>query len=231
MSILGRNGGYVSTLLEETGLVEHLFGTALCHPGGPLLRLKQVHSARIVDAAAWQENLAADGLATNRAGLRLAVRTADCVPLLLCDPAARAVAAVHAGWRGTVGGIAGEAVRFLQQRYGAHPQHLIAAMGPAIGGCCYEVGPEVAHQFRALFPERDDLDGRTRIDLREALRRQLLKAGLPAARIDISTACTRCGGAEFHLVPARRRPGRPHGVFHRAPPPAWQRLSFTAESR
>lgn len=198
MSIVSRNGGYVSTLLEQTSAVEHLFGTAASHPEGPLLRLKQVHSARIVDASEWRENLEADALATNRPGLRLSVRTADCVPLLLCDPAAGAVAAVHAGWRGAAAGIAREAVGFLRARYGADPRRMIAALGPAIGGCCYEVGPEVAHQFRTLFPERDDLGGRTRIDLREALRRQLLAAGLDPARIDVSTACTRCGGPQFH---------------------------------
>lgn len=198
MSIVRTSAGYVSTLLEETGLVEHLFGTAWSHPDGPCLRLKQVHSARIIDAAQWREGLEADALATATPGLRLAVRTADCVPLLLCDPSAPAVAAVHAGWRGTAHGIAPEAVRFLRTHYGSEPRNLIAALGPAIGGCCYEVGPEVAHQFRDLFPERNDLHGQTTIDLREALRRQLVRAGLSPSRIDVSTACTRCGGGEFH---------------------------------
>ncbi|MCX7603223.1 MAG: peptidoglycan editing factor PgeF [Bryobacteraceae bacterium] len=191
-------GGYVSTLLQETGLVEHLFGTARRNPEGPFLRLKQVHSARIVDAADWREGLEADGLATATPGLRLAVRTADCVPLLLFDPVARAIAAVHAGWRGAALGIALEAVRFLATRHGARAGNMIAALGPAIGGCCYEVGSEVAHQFRALFPERNDLGTRTKIDLREALRRQLILAGLSAAAIDVSPHCTRCGGGEFH---------------------------------
>jgi len=191
-------GAYVSSLLEETGLVEHLFGTARCQADGVYLRLKQVHSARIVDSSEWRQGLEADGLATAEAGVRVAVRTADCVPLLLCDPVARAVAAVHAGWRGALLGIAGEAVRFFETRYGSQAKHLIAAMGPAIGGCCYEVGPEVAQQFRALFPERNDLGTRARIDLREALRRQLVAAGVEPSRIDIAAECTRCGGNEFH---------------------------------
>ncbi|MGC8759960.1 MAG: peptidoglycan editing factor PgeF [Bryobacteraceae bacterium] len=191
-------GGYVSSLLEETGLVEHLFGTARCQADGAYLRLRQVHSARIVDSSEWREYLEADGLATAEAGLRVAVRTADCVPLLLCDPVTRAVAAVHAGWRGAALGIAGAAVRFFETRYGSQAKHLVAAMGPAIGGCCYEVGPEVAQQFRALFPERNDLGTRARIDLREALRRQLVAAGVEASRIDVAAECTRCGGSEFH---------------------------------
>lgn len=198
MSIIGSNGGFVSTLLAGTGTVEHLFGTAAWRPEGPLLRLRQVHSARIIDASEWREDLEADGVVTNRPGLRLSIRTADCVPLLLCDPAAPAIAAIHAGWRGAAAGIGREAVGFLQARYGSDPRRLVAALGPAIGGCCYEVGPEVAHLFRTLFPERNDLDARTRIDLREALRRQLLAAGLDPARIDVSPHCTRCGGSQFY---------------------------------
>ena len=198
MSILASNGGYVSTLLAESGCADHFFGTAQGQPPGPWLEVKQIHSARVITAEQWQPRMEADGVAANSAETRLAVKTADCVPLLLLDPVRRAVAAVHAGWRGTVQGIAAEAVRLMGERYGCHPEDLLAALGPAIGECCYEVGPEVAVQFRDWFPERNDLGRRTRIDLRRALQRQLLAAGLGMAHIDVAEACTCCGGPQFH---------------------------------
>ena len=193
-----REGGFLSTLLAEAGGAEHLFGTAVFTPPSPWLALRQVHSARLVEAGQWREGLEADGLAGAGAPVRLAVKTADCVPLLLYDPRRRAVAAIHAGWRGTVQQIGLAAVRFLAERFGSHPPDLLAALGPAIGGCCYEVGPEVAVQFRDWFPERNGLDRRAKIDLREALRRQLVAAGVEPARIDVAEQCTCCGGARFH---------------------------------
>lgn len=193
-----REGGFLSTLLADAGGAEHLFGTAVCTPPMPWLALRQVHSARVVEAGQWREGLEADGLAGAGATARLAVKTADCVPLLLYDPRRRAVAAVHAGWRGTAQEIAREAVRFLAGRFGSRPEDLLAALGPAIGGCCYEVGPEVAARFQDWFPERNDLERRTKVDLREALRRQLVAAGVQPARIDVAEHCTCCGGRRFH---------------------------------
>jgi len=198
VSIVPSSGGYVSTLLAASGAADHCFGTARRHPAGPWLEVKQVHSARVITAAQWRPGIEADGLATAEPGARLAVKTADCVPVLLLDPERRAVAAVHAGWRGAVRAIAAEAVRLMEREFGSHPDDVLAALGPSIGGCCYEVGPEVAVQFRDWFPERNDLAGRARIDLRRAIQRQLLAAGLREAHIDVATACTCCGGAEFH---------------------------------
>lgn len=191
-------GEYLSTLLAESGAAEHCFGTARVDPPQPWLELKQVHSARVVATGQWRPGLEADALVTRRSGTRLAVKTADCVPVLLLDPVRRAAAAIHAGWRGTVQGIVLAAVGEMGRLYGSRPEDLIAALGPAIGGCCYEVGPEVAVQFRDWFPERNDLERKTRIDLRAALRRQLLAAGLKEGRIDSTEVCTCCGGAEFH---------------------------------
>ena len=198
MSILSFNGGYHSSLLAESGCADHCFGTAEAHPSGPWLEVKQVHSARVITAEQWRPGIEADGLATNCIDTRLAVKTADCAPLLLLDPFRRAIAAVHAGWRGAVQGIAAEAVRLMGERFGSRPEDLLAALGPAIGPCCYEVGPEVAVQFRNWFPERNDLHRRTRIDLRLALSRQLRAAGVRETHIDRTDACTFCGGAQFH---------------------------------
>ncbi len=198
MSFLESGGGYISTLLAECGRIHHLFGTAGHEPSSTWLELKQVHSARVLDAEEWRPGIECDGLATGREGLHVVVKTADCVPLLLADTRGRAVAAVHAGWRGVAQGIGPAAVRLLAKRYSVRPAELVAAMGPAIGGCCYEVGPEVAVQFRNMFPERKDLERRTRIDLREALRRQLLAAGVEPGRMDVTEECTCCGGNRFH---------------------------------
>jgi len=198
VSVFASNGCYFSSLLAESGCADHCFGTAQADPPRPWLELKQVHSARVIPAEQWQPGIEADGIATSVADTRLAVKTADCVPLLLLDPVRRAAAAVHAGWRGAAKGIAMGAVRLLGERFDSRPEDLLAALGPAIGECCYEVGPEVAVQFRDWFPERNDLDRRTHIDLRRALERQLVAAGLEAEHIDLAEVCTCCGGAQFH---------------------------------
>jgi polyphenol oxidase len=142
----------------------------------------------------------ADGIASNRPGCLLGVRTADCVPILLADPHSRAVAAVHAGWRGTVSNVARAAVSVLRDAFRSNPDHLVAAVGPSIGKCCFEVGPEVAAEFTAIFAERTDLNRKTTVDLREANRRQLLAAGLRPEHIHIppATLCTRCDAVHFH---------------------------------
>jgi YfiH family protein len=154
------------------------------------LVLRQVHAAGVVRAAEVPEDAIpeADAAVWVRAdgpARAPAVRTADCVPVLLAERSGRAAAAVHAGWRGTAAGIAAAAVRALTEQ-GYSPAHLIAALGPAIGGCCYEVGPEVlaALGIQASGPARVDLHARLREDLRAA--------GVPAAAIHAAPWCTRC---------------------------------------
>jgi YfiH family protein len=133
----------------------------------------------------------------------VAVKTADCVPLLLVDPRHRAVAAVHAGWRGTVAGIAQRAVAALGTQFGVRAGDLHAAIGPAIGKCCYEVGAEVAAQF--------GLNGRAHIDLAEEVRRQLEAAGVGVQRIYVAGLCTKCRADEFHSF---RRDGAAAGRLY-----------------
>ena len=108
------------------------------------------------------------------------------------------MAAVHAGWKGTVAGICVTTVQALERQYGSRPQDLMAAIGPGIGMCCFEVGPEVAVQFRTLFPERHDLGDRTSIDLAEANLRQLLAAGLDASHLAVAGVCTSCAAELYH---------------------------------
>lgn len=199
MSIIqSPQGNYVSTLLGRQNWLHHAFGTALHPPAPGYLFLHQIHSACVLDARECRPGAEGDALISRDPDTFIAVKTADCVPLLIADPVQRAVAAVHAGWRGTLAGIASVAVARMAQAFQSRPADLLAAIGPSIGPCCFEVGPEVATQFSALFPERRNLDQKTTLDLREASRRQLLHAGVPPAQIDAGPPCTCCGGPEFY---------------------------------
>jgi len=184
--------------LSEIPWLEHGFGTRFSEDWPDqerLVMLRQIHSNRVVRVGgALKAGRIGEGdaLITNQPGILIGVRTADCVPILLVDVARRAVAAVHAGWRGVVGEVAIRTVEALQREYGSQPSELRAAIGPAIGQCCYEVGPEVASRLRPWFPERDDLERRTHVDLGEANRRQLMAVGLLAERIISGAPCTFC---------------------------------------
>jgi YfiH family protein len=136
-----------------------------------------------------------DALISNTAKILLAVKTADCVPVLLGDAATGAFAAVHAGWRGTSASIVARAIEQLQTEYGTRPEHLRAAIGPAATLCCYEVGADVIDRFKERFADADSLfeptrDGHARIDLHKANRDQLMAAGVPAEQIHTAPYCT-----------------------------------------
>lgn len=190
--------------------LEHGFGTrhTTWDAAGRLATARQVHSTRCLYVASPGRAGEGDALITDRPGLLLGVRTADCVPVLVADPDHRAVAAIHAGWRGLVAGILSRALEAMSRRFGTESRPLMAAIGPAIGPCCYEVGPEVAVQFSELFPGREDLNRRTRIDLREAARRQLAAAGVPERQIWVAALCTGCRSEDFY---SWRREGRHTG--------------------
>ena len=184
----------------------------------PLVTLRQVHSVivhRVDHANAGESTLSGDGLLTDEAGLALGVQTADCVPVLLADCRTGAVAAFHAGWRGTLGRIVEQGVACMCEEFGAEPRNLLAAIGPAIGPCCYSIGEEVEQHFRTGFRYAGALLGpgaagtathtepasgdtgappepKFHLDLPGANRRQLLDAGLRAEAVDLLPWCTRC---------------------------------------
>ncbi|MGH9944968.1 MAG: peptidoglycan editing factor PgeF [Pyrinomonadaceae bacterium] len=140
-----------------------------------------------------------DALTTNRPGVLLGVKTADCVPIVLGDARTGACAAVHAGWRGTLSGIVVRALARMREDYGADPADVRAAIGPAALACCYEVGAEVVEAFESRFAYAEELlvptaprPGHARIDLHRANRRQLTDAGLSPERIHAAPLCTMC---------------------------------------
>ena len=182
--------------------------------------------------------LQGDALITAQPGLLLAAQTADCVPILLADPVRRVAAAIHAGWRGTLARIAAKTVGRMRLEFGTRPGDVLAAIGPAIGRCCYEVGPEVAQAFLGQFamaaewfdgpfdrmalgeepnflpwlsmvpPGHDVPPERVRLDLAAANRWQLADAGVRPRNITVSSLCTACRSDLFFSY---RREGKQTG--------------------
>ena len=148
---------------------------------------------------------------TDRPGWLLSLRFADCTPLLMLHPERRAIAVVHAGWRGTRIRAAATAVRALHERYGADPRGLLVGIGPAIGPCCYEIGEEVAEQF-ADRSEAVLRNGRPRphLDLWALNRRAVVEAGVPPEQVRVAELCTRCHADRFF---SHRAHGFPAGRF------------------
>jgi YfiH family protein len=171
--------------------LEHGFGTRSFPVPEPLATLRQIHSDIVVYADRSGCLGEGDALLSDTPGLQIGVKTADCLPILLVDERHRTVAAVHAGWRGTVSRVAISTLRAMSTSWNTRPQDLHAAIGPGIGKCCFEVGPEVAVQFGQPV-------ARTHIDLATANRRQLIEAGLAPERIYSSGLCTFCDRDRFH---------------------------------
>lgn len=207
-------------------LVEAVTG----NPETPLVSLRQFHSNLFVQTTVADASRAvprkADGQMTDVPGLLLAIQVADCIPVLVADRRRHAVAAFHAGWRGTVKRIVERGIGRMRLAFGSQPQDLVAAIGPGIGQCCYAVGEEVLTEFesqfsygRELFREVYDSDVVRRkypmlfltqrapghspigpslhVDLVEANRRQLLAAGLKPASIQVVSGCTQCHSELF----------------------------------
>jgi YfiH family protein len=190
----------------------------------PLVTLHQIHSTqirtwRIPDAR--QKPCKGDGLMTDQPGVLLGVQTADCIPVLVADRKRRAVAAFHAGWRGTVNRIVETGIGQMRLTFGSRPEDLVAAIGPGIGQCCYAVGEELLSSFESQFsyymdlfrevydsdpvrarypmlfltqraPGHSSIGPGLHLDLIEANRRQLLAAGLKPRAIRLVGGCTSC---------------------------------------
>lgn len=192
--------------------------------GLPVIRARQVHRNGVLlvgdpgDGEDWQARAAsaeADAVAIGRSRYWAGVSTADCLPLLLYDPVAGAVAAVHAGWRGALTGVAPAALCALGEGFGSRPQAVEAAIGPHIGVCCFEVGPAVLDAL-AQFPRWERWVPRRMgekgwFDLRAFVQWQLQEAGVAATRIWAVDRCTRCEGDLFSSY--RREGLKPRGML------------------
>jgi YfiH family protein len=214
---------------ENRRLFLAALGVAKGRKGWPLISLRQTHSDLIhrVDRAPDRSSnclphpLTGDGMVTATPGLILAVQTADCLPVILVDRKRQAVGVFHAGWRGTVKRIVEKGVGEMRRYFKTDPRDLVAAIGPGVKGCCYEVGEEVRTKFESQFayggslfrevkesdpvrekypllfltaraPGHGELPVKLFLDLVEANRRQLLDAGVLAKNIDAVGPCTAC---------------------------------------
>jgi hypothetical protein len=190
-----------------------------------LVTLKQIHSSVVHVVgnrnAGDEASLRGDGMMTREPGILLGIQTADCIPVLIADVKKHAVAAFHAGWRGTLKRIVGNGVGRMRLEFGSRPEDMIAAIGPGIGACCYAVGEEVRMEFESQFsyapelffegydsnsikekypllfltaraPGHSQIGPSIHLDLVEANRRQLLEAGLLAKNIYVQGDCTSC---------------------------------------
>jgi YfiH family protein len=187
------------------------FIAAIAAAGWPIIKLKQVHSNIVVDVddtSAAGEAVEGDAAVTDLPGVMLGVQTADCVPILIADRERRAVAAIHAGWRGTAAGIAEATVRRMTRKFDIDPDNLIAAIGPHIGPCCYEVGEDVAARMDQAAIVRMPEFSKPHVDLAAANLAQLVLAGIPQQQIETSSLCTKCRDDLFHSY---RRDGKAMG--------------------
>lgn len=176
---------------------------ALVKLGAPdfqLYTLKQVHEDRIITITQQSAATAkpeADGLVSAEPGILLGIVTADCVPVLIAAPEKKIAAALHAGWRGTLQGIARRAVEVLNAQWRISPVELYVSLGPAIGGCCYEVGPEVGEAIVSQWRIQSGsawrpVGAKGFLDLREVNLLQIAEAGVPKTHIAITGPCTFC---------------------------------------
>jgi hypothetical protein len=193
------------------------WASVLAAAGAPLpIRLpKQVHGAHVVAADAWSTAPHADGVVIDAPGQLTGIVTADCVPVLLVARDRRGAAAVHAGWRGAAAGVLEAAVEHMRSSFDVPAAAIEAAIGPAVGACCYEVGAEVRDAFRARTGETtaaawEETSGRLRVDLRAAVRLLLAAAGVTQAAI--LGPCTMCGSG--------------YASYRRDGPGAGRQLSF-----
>jgi YfiH family protein len=190
--LVAEHAGYDPAQLVAT---RHVHGTSVYTVGEPLA-----------------EGAEFDGLVCDREGPVLGAFAADCVPILFADPEARVCGAAHAGWRGTVAGVATNVVARMTA-LGAAPARIRIALGPSIGPCCFEVGPEVVAEFRAALGDVPGLvvagPRKDHIDLRVALRTMLERAGVAADHLDDRPPCTRCTPERFFSY---RRDGREGGM-------------------
>ncbi len=194
-----------------------LVASALGLPSQSLIFAEQVHGDRV--SVVGEADIGAgsipakppvagsDALVTGEEGVPLTILSDGCVPRALVDKKAGVVAAVHAGWRGTFAKIVNVAVEAMV-RIGARPRRIEVRIGPAIGPCCYQVGPELFTRFAERFHIPPSGQNDLKLDLRDINRQILRDAGIPVANIKMSGLCTACDDEMFYSWRVRRDAGR-----------------------
>lgn len=163
----------------------------------PFASSYQVHGTEILYATEAGRYEGYDALITNKPGLLVGVTVADCVPILIYDARQKAVAAVHAGWRGTAGKIVSRTLTRMQDQFGTRATDCFAYIGTCIDECSFEVGPEVAEQFESAFKREDANTGKSFIDLKKANAHLLINFGIPEKQVETSSFSTVIGNRDY----------------------------------
>ncbi len=230
--VMSKNG-FTSAVIP----IPHFFGTRQVPEGfqtsiqlgevttGPpsfpfIANLKQIHSTRVVifDSPVKTGVIPegeGDALVTNQPQLLLVVRTADCVPVLLIDHNTRVVGAIHAGWRGAVGGIVPKTIQACVEHFGSDVAHMHVAIGPSIGPCCYEVDAQVIEPLKIGYPDwlgvlQETTAEKGMLDLKKLIWHQSLASGIPEQQVDRMEHCTYCRDDLFFSY---RREGQVNGTM------------------
>lgn len=177
---------------------------------------EQMHTDIVVEIDKESSPQVADAVITNKPGILLGIRVADCLPILLYDPEMNAIGAVHAGWRGTAQGILPKTIKAVTERFGSNPANILLAFGPSIRWCCYEVGMNVLNAVKEATGEGDFhmlKDGKICLDLASANMIQAARIGVPAQNIWISPECTYCAPEKFNSYRYNKTPDRQGGFI------------------
>lgn len=166
------------------------FFSALNIPFDTVAKSHQVHEDKILNVQHSGRFEGYDAMITNKCNIQLAVTVADCTPILIFDPITESVAAVHAGWRGTVKFIVAKTIAMLQTEFGADPKHCVAYVGTCIDECSFEVGEDVSDHFEERYKRFDSVKKKYFVDLKAANRDQLITSGLSQENIQISAYST-----------------------------------------
>jgi polyphenol oxidase len=199
LNISFKEGDLESRVLQNWNRLAMAFAIPL----EQFITLNQVHGDDIFvikpygDYLPTDKALNYDAIVTTRRNLAICIKTADCVPVFIVDRAKKIIAAVHAGWKSTALEISAKVIRLLYDKYGSSPRDILAAIGPAIGQCCFEVDDEAADSFvykqgHESFLSPGERPNKWIVDLPEANRRQMINCGIPEDNIDVSNLCTSC---------------------------------------
>jgi len=199
LNISFKEGDLESKVLQNWNRLAMAFGIPLEN----FLTLNQVHGDDIFVIKPYGDYFPADralnydAIVTNRTNLAICIKTADCVPVFIVDRVKKIIAAVHAGWKSTALEITTKVIHHFLDKYGSYPRDIVAAIGPSIGRCCFEVNEEAADSFNNLqnhgeFLFTGNKPNKWIVDLPEANRRQIVNCGIPEENIDISNLCTSC---------------------------------------